>query len=307
MQELLANLQRSVAQVEFNVDVSDWSPPVPAAESGTAAAAAPASAAANTAGGDRVAAAATDAVAMYRAALEAMQADQQTAKAEGAVSSDDLYAQSVASAFVEQQLAKQHAVGWRHRGPRDDTAPRVWKNQLWREGSERYANRGGKRSAEWTAFYRGEGPRPQKRPASSQGSDGLDAGHGSTMDEQTRGNMQADSHGGTMDDQTRGNMQANSAWQADSSSTLLAACCFKSAVFHVYVGLMLRVCVSSLVTLASETKAASLTLPDTEAASLTLPEAASFTGFQVSSSGSPMSSGRSFEQNDTIAAVSHRF
>ena len=112
---------------------------------------------------------------------------------------------------------------------------------------------------------------------------------------------------------------ASSSWDAsnDSSSTLLTAFCFKSAVFHVYVGLMLRVCVSSLVTLASETKAASLTLPDTEAASLTLPdteaasltlpEATSITGFQVSSSGSPMSSGRSFEKNDSIAAVSHRF
>lgn len=74
-----------------------------------------------------------------------------------------------ASAYysTESAMALQNNIKWRHRGPRDQDAPSTWRGQYWREGSKRYANRGGQ-SREYFAQKYGKGGKSRdcsKRPA----------------------------------------------------------------------------------------------------------------------------------------------
>jgi hypothetical protein len=58
---------------------------------------------------------------------------------------------------IEQAITFAYGCKLRNRGPE---APEVsgmetWRGQQWRPGSQRWGNRGGKRLAEWNAFYAG--------------------------------------------------------------------------------------------------------------------------------------------------------
>ena len=57
---------------------------------------------------------------------------------------------------AEREIFKALQVRMRDRGPppSSEGGPQTWKGQVWREGSQRWGNRGGKRVAEWTAFFR---------------------------------------------------------------------------------------------------------------------------------------------------------
>ena len=57
----------------------------------------------------------------------------------------------------EQALAKASGVPWRERGPPGppEEGPEVWRGQKFRQGSNRYANRGGKQRAYFAAKYGG--------------------------------------------------------------------------------------------------------------------------------------------------------
>ena len=48
--------------------------------------------------------------------------------------------------------------------PKEQGGPESWRGQVWRLSAERWGNRGGKRKAEWAAYWRGEGPRPEAQP-----------------------------------------------------------------------------------------------------------------------------------------------
>ena len=57
----------------------------------------------------------------------------------------------------ERQLAQQHGLKWRERGPRnaDGTSDASsFRGQRWREGSQRFANRGGKRKVYFEELHR---------------------------------------------------------------------------------------------------------------------------------------------------------
>lgn len=55
--------------------------------------------------------------------------------------------------MAEADAARQNQVPWRERGPRGDGQPTVWRNQNWRAGSARYANRGGQRREEFARYF----------------------------------------------------------------------------------------------------------------------------------------------------------
>ena len=57
--------------------------------------------------------------------------------------SSDLSAEEVATLRQEQQLAEDCGMTWAERGPAEGQVAN-WRGQAWREGSQRYANRGGK-------------------------------------------------------------------------------------------------------------------------------------------------------------------
>ncbi len=44
---------------------------------------------------------------------------------------------------TESVMAVEGSIPWRERGPRGQDAPSTWRGQKWREGSQRYASRGG--------------------------------------------------------------------------------------------------------------------------------------------------------------------
>ena len=73
------------------------------------------------------------ALALYRAAQESI--------AFAAASRND--SEREAYDATEHALAGEFAIPWQDRGPRGPDAPATWKNQRWREGSQRYGNRGG--------------------------------------------------------------------------------------------------------------------------------------------------------------------
>ena len=72
----------------------------------------------------------------------------------------------------EQALAASHGVPWKERGPPGpaEGGPEVWRNQRYRAGSNRYANRGGKQRAYFQAKYGGQ--------SSSSGDQGKGKGKG---------------------------------------------------------------------------------------------------------------------------------
>ena len=56
----------------------------------------------------------------------------------------------------ETTAARELGIPWKHRGPERPQGPeqdQFWKQQRWREGSGRYANRGGKNRCWWSCFY----------------------------------------------------------------------------------------------------------------------------------------------------------
>jgi hypothetical protein len=67
-------------------------------------------------------------------------------------------------------MADEHGLSWRERGPRGENQPQVWRNQKWRATSGRYANRGGKRQAEFAALFAAKGK------SKSQGGEGKGKG-----------------------------------------------------------------------------------------------------------------------------------
>ena len=73
------------------------------------------------------------ALALYRAAQESI--------VFAAASRDDTEREAYDA--TEHALAGEFAIGWQDRGPRGPDAPATWKNQRWREGTQRYGNRGG--------------------------------------------------------------------------------------------------------------------------------------------------------------------
>ena len=73
------------------------------------------------------------ALALYRAAQESI--------VFAASSRDDTEREAYEA--TEHALAGEFAIGWQDRGPRGPDAPATWKNQRWREGTQRYGNRGG--------------------------------------------------------------------------------------------------------------------------------------------------------------------
>lgn len=60
-----------------------------------------------------------------------------------AAGSSDAAATDDAYWAAEHALATEYRTRWQDRGPRGSDAPTVWRNQLWRAGSQRYGNRGG--------------------------------------------------------------------------------------------------------------------------------------------------------------------
>ena len=56
----------------------------------------------------------------------------------------------------EQATAIEEGVPWDMRGPRGpaDDGPRVWKGQKFREGSQRWANGGGRKKQQYVQYYR---------------------------------------------------------------------------------------------------------------------------------------------------------
>lgn len=62
---------------------------------------------------------------------------------------------------AEQLTATKYNIKRRDRGPKDDESIFRWRNQLWREGSKRFANRGG-RSREYFAQKYGRKPDQQQ-------------------------------------------------------------------------------------------------------------------------------------------------
>ena len=57
----------------------------------------------------------------------------------------------------ERQLAAQHQLKWRERGPRNEDGTsdqQSFRGQRWRAGSQRYANRGGKKKVFWAEYHR---------------------------------------------------------------------------------------------------------------------------------------------------------
>jgi hypothetical protein len=73
------------------------------------------------------------ALALYRAAQESI--------VFAAASRDDTEREAYEA--TEHALAGEFAIPWQDRGPRGPDAPATWKNQRWREGTQRYGNRGG--------------------------------------------------------------------------------------------------------------------------------------------------------------------
>ena len=54
-------------------------------------------------------------------------------------------------------MAHRLGLKWRERGPRNpdgSAAADVFRGQRWREGSQRYANRGGKKKLYWEEYHR---------------------------------------------------------------------------------------------------------------------------------------------------------
>lgn len=76
---------------------------------------------------------------LYRAAQDSCI---QAAKADGERLGDPKVSE-IACNVAEAQFASEFDIRWQDRGPRGSDAPSSWKGQKWREGSGRYANRGG--------------------------------------------------------------------------------------------------------------------------------------------------------------------
>lgn len=58
---------------------------------------------------------------------------------------------------AERTIAHQLGLKWRERGPRNpdgSNAVEVFRGQRWRESSNRYANRGGKKRVYWEEYHR---------------------------------------------------------------------------------------------------------------------------------------------------------
>jgi len=118
--------------------------------SGSAAGAAAGNAAAGAAAGagDEAKAeeAKAQALALYRAAEAAIR--------EAAMQGEGVDEQTRAAYMAtETQVAKEHSIKWRDRGPRGEDAPQYFKGQKKRESSGRYSTRGGTRQAEFAAVY----------------------------------------------------------------------------------------------------------------------------------------------------------
>ena len=72
----------------------------------------------------------------------------------------------------EQELAQRSGVRWQDRGPPgpDLEGPETWRGQRWREGSQRFSNRGGQHREYYAAKYgKGKGQGKDKSQASSSG------------------------------------------------------------------------------------------------------------------------------------------
>lgn len=95
---------------------------------------------------DPAAEAKANALALYRAAEGAIR---EAAMQGGGVDEQNRAAYMAA----ENQIAREQNVKWRDRGPRGEDAPAVFKGQRWRANSQRYANRGGTRQAEFAVHF----------------------------------------------------------------------------------------------------------------------------------------------------------
>ena len=88
---------------------------------------------------------------------------------------------------TEAAVARELGMKWKERGPPapDQGGPDSWRGQQWRQGSGRWANRGGKNAAWYTAYYKAkaQGPEAVKRflDESGKGS-GKDKGSGKGKD-----------------------------------------------------------------------------------------------------------------------------
>ena len=73
---------------------------------------------------------------------------------------------------AERVLAESFGLTWRERGPPGGPTPEMptWRGQHWREGSGRWANRGGRNRDWYRAYYAGA--------HSTKGKDGNGKGHG---------------------------------------------------------------------------------------------------------------------------------
>ena len=59
---------------------------------------------------------------------------------------------------AERQAAESMGIPWKLRGPPAPADPHAkWRGQKFRDGSQRWANRGGKRKLEWAEYYKKKG------------------------------------------------------------------------------------------------------------------------------------------------------
>ena len=73
---------------------------------------------------------------------------------------------------AENKVATEQSIKWRDRGPRGVGAPKVFKGNQWREGSQRYSTRAGTRKAEFAAKYSGQKSKKESGKNSTGGKKG---------------------------------------------------------------------------------------------------------------------------------------